>query len=297
MVSDYLLAKPRRAPRIESQRDLTQSFANMQLYYTHPEPVDVSATPIFLGMVRGSRGLRDAELTLSQDGFLPGLPIDLERWVDAQAGDDVGATTMDLVKGGWGYESNFLFLVTDPLLELDAENEHYRLLIEKVTGTVEGTHDTGVSYNPLSMSAMLFGTEMPAASGQYRSDEPSDMMAPSDTVGFADEGRAVPVDVSNTPIHIGKVRIFWGSAETRVSSPYAVRLEGMTAAITDPGSGEIARLDLAAWLERQKSEPTGLGWNGAISEAAIPFELGGTRHLFVLTDIFFSPLAGQRSRP
>ena len=288
-VSDYLLAKPRQAERDPSKRNPAQDAAGLQLYYTNPQPVDVSATPVYLGEVSGFRPYAATEkaIRFSAPGPLAGEAIELSDWLGGQVSTPDLPDTAAAIAEGWGYEHSFMFLITDPLTEVAPGHV---LLIDKAAGTVErgepGEYDVVWS----DVSGLLFGTAMVPAVDDRTGEPPYQMVNAGDLV-FDTEGSAVPVDVADTPLHLGLVRQYLGARAVELPPPYTGTIEGLDLTITD-GSGATATLDLEAWASIQTGEPFAPDRTHPISQPALPFTLGGRKHLLTLTTAWYEAPAG-----
>lgn len=292
-ISDYLLAKPRQAERDPATRDMTRETAGLQLYYSQKQPVDMSAMPVFLGQVSAFRPRTaiEPEIRLGTPGPLSGEAIELSAWLDAQVQTPQFPDFAAVAEDGWGYESNFMFAVGDPLIALGPE---HTLVVTRAIGSVQrkapDTYDVVWS----DLSGLLFGTEMVPAVDD-RTDAPPYQMVNAGQLVYASEASAVPVDIGATPVHLGGLRQYYGATSIELPPPYSGVVEGLSLTIAD-GSGATAVLDLGAWAASQVGEPFSPGRVHPVSQPVIAFTLSGRAHLLAVNMAAYDAPEGTPSQ-
>lgn len=297
-VSPFLLASPREVPKGQAQRQTTQELGQLLLNYVHPMPVDVSATPILLGTAYANNRHGERRPTLRFDP--PGVEADMRDWIDQQVATDRYASTLEAISADWGYTSHFIHLIEQPRLPVEADGEAYLLVVEKLTSAVLGPLANGLSFAPMNAEALVFAAEMPPLLPE--TPVPSDtFFAGSDIVDYGNRlpelpeaaqscGIEIPcgqrpfylaTDVSDTPVHLGGLYLYFGGHSGDRPGYYEVRVEGMTVVATDRESGEEAVLDLAAWA-RAQGNFDGPAGGRVFKSPKLAFELGGKRHVLVI---------------
>lgn len=292
-ISDYLLAKPRRAFHDPSKRDVAQEFAGVQLFNSRPKPTDVSSTPIFLGEVRGVQRKEATQqlIRFSASGPLAGVAVDLHGWLDAQAQPPNADETWSIIEDDWGYASRFLFLITNPLVSITHSENEYALLVNQASGFVGRKAPSEYISRWRRFSGLLFGAGR-RSSPDGRKDEPPDGFATPGRITFENPGSAVPVDVSATPVHLGLLRKYVGTEHVDIQPPYFARIETMTLHIEDQ-AGNSASIDLANWLRTQTSEYPPPNRQLPISYPSIVFTLDRQRLQIVFSAVKFSAPNGK----
>ncbi|MCP4284800.1 MAG: hypothetical protein GY792_10165 [Gammaproteobacteria bacterium] len=287
-VSDFLLAKPRQAERNPTKRNPDQESAGLQLYYSRPAPIDISSTPIFLGQVQGiqERNSTEKSIKLSALGPLAGVAVDLDEWLDTQANFPIADGIWSAIEDGWGYERNFLFLITRPILPLVESNDRNILLVNKTIGDIHQTTKGDRVVRWERFSGLLFGTEMKPQQDD-RSAERSKITVGPNVVWFLNEGVPVPVDVSDTPIYLGSLRQMYDANGLDLPQPLHADIEAMTLKIADK-QGNVTYLDLSSWIHSQNGEPMASIRPQPISQPTISFELGGRSHRLVISSLSYS---------
>lgn len=289
-VSAELLASPRRVPRVEAQRDRTQESAQLLLNYLHPQPLDLSETPIYLGPLSGWRSNRSSDDTvrLEATGYLADQLLELDPWIEKQASSF--ASTQDFLAEGWGYEPHFLLLIQDPLLWIEHDGGRYRALIDHLSVDVAGSIDGPYSYLPSSLRGILFATSAPVRATPEQRLDPPYMNLNEGRIGYGVEGRAAAVDISATPLHIGELSGVDGTL--RLPSPLEGAIEGLVITLRDPATNQSARLDLTPWLARQTGTAPAPNRLTSISDPVIDFLLGSRRYRLVVETATFNEVSG-----
>lgn len=280
-ISPFLLASPREIPKDEAVHNLDQDWGQLLLNNIYPQPVDVSATPILLGSAHFGGGLGTNSANVSFD-MLPDTEIDLTAWIDRQVINQRFGSTNEAIRDVWGYTSHFIHLISDPDLAVVAGGEPHLLVIEKLSAEVTGSLEEGLAYSVLNAEAVIFASSVPPA----RDKEP---VAPemyvegADVVIYGNENPA-PIDVSATPIHLGRMHLYAGGHSADRPGFYEVSVAGMAVIAEDRASGARAELDMAAWAAGQGNLD---GPPGArpITDPLVRFEMAGKQHVLVVQGI------------
>ena len=289
-ISVDLLASPRRVPRIESQRKRTQAEAQLLLNYLHPQPIDFSETPIYLGRLSGFRSIRSIDETIRLDatGYLGDRLVALDAWIEDQATDPF-ASTQDFLAEGWGYEPQFLMQIDKPLLWVDTEMGDYRALVDHLSVDVSGSIEGPYRYRPSSLEGLLFSRSVPTAANAQQRLGPPYMNLNAGQIGYGVEGRAAPVDISDTPLYLGALRGRGGSLQ--LPAPFEGTIKGLVVTLRDTATGESAGVDLAAWLAGQTGTAPGPSRLSSITEPSIGFRLGQRQYRLVIELATFNEAA------
>lgn len=288
-ISTELLTSPRRVPRIEAQRDMTQQSTQLLLNYLHPKPIDLSETPIYLGPLSGfrSRLSSDETVRLDAEGHLGDRLLMLDAWIEGQAGSAF-PSTQDFLAEGWGYEPRFLMLIQQPLLWIEDEAVRYRVLVDHLSVDVSGSIEGPYLYQPSALSALLFAEAVPTAAAPQQRLDPPYMNLNGGLIGYGVEGRAAAVDISDMPLHLGGLSGHGGSL--RLPAPLEGAIEGLVVTLRDTATGESASIDLAAWLARQTGTAPAPNRLSSITEPSIDFTLGQRGHRLVIEMATFDTL-------
>jgi hypothetical protein len=290
-VSAELLASPRRVPRVEAERNRTQESAQLLLNYLHPQPIDMSETPIYLGPLSGFRSQRSSDVTvrLESGSYLGDKLLVLDPWIESQA-DASFATTQDFLAEGWGYEPHFLLLIQHPLLWIEHDDGRYRALIDHLSVDVAGSIDGPYSYQPSSLRGGLFATSTPVLAIPEQRLDPPYMNLNEGRIGYGVEGRAAAVNISATPLHVGELS---GSDGTfRVPAPLEGTMEGLVITLRDLAANESASIDLTPWLAQQTGTAPAPNRLRSISHPVIDFLLGSRRYRLVVETATFEEVSG-----
>lgn len=294
-ISADLLASPRRVPRVETQRDSTQEAAQLLLNYLHPQPTDLSQTPIYLGPLSGfrSRLSSDKTVRLEPTGYLGDRLLLLDPWIEKQAGASF-ASTQDFLAEGWGYEPHFLLLIQDPLLWIEQDGVRYRALVDHLSVDVSGAIDGPYTYRPSSLRGMLFATSAPVPSTPQQRLDPPYMNLNEGRIGYGVEGRAAAVDISETPLHVGELSGIDGNF--RLPAPLEGAIDGLVITLRDTAADESASIDLAPWLAGQAGTAPASNRLSSISDPVIDFQLGSRHYRLVIEMATFEEVDGRAQR-
>jgi hypothetical protein len=302
-ISPFLLASPREISRNEALRQPAQKGGQLLLSYVHPEPVDVSATPVLLGTVYARNRHGGSKPTLSFEP--PGVEVDMAPWINRQVVTERYASTLDAVTADWGYTSHFVHLIAEPALPIDVDGEAHLLVFEALSAEVRGPLANGLIFTPMNAEAVLFAAKSPA--GPSETPVPSDTSFMSvDMVEYRNQlpelpeasvscgieipcGQRpfyLPVDVSATPIHLGRLHLYYGGHSGDRPGYYEVRVEGMKVMARDRETGEEAVLDFAGWTAEQDNFEGPPGGR-TITAPALTFAMKGKRHVLVVESATF----------
>ena len=180
----------------------------------------------------------------------------------------------------WGYQQFFPYLITDPRVSVEIDGEPGALMVEKVNTDVSKT--AGFTYAPYEVEASFFASTQPAV-------EPA--RPPLDSFFYGGEGtwlayRATPaaVDISETPIHLGRMHLYSDGRSGDKPGYYATVGDGLGFTVRDRAGSEAIRVDLAAWLTANPTEGSA-NYQHYMTDPVVRFILRGKSHALVLESI------------
>ncbi len=274
-ISPYLLASPRE-PLKTKEFYRPSSQAQLLLTYIHPVPVDVSATPFLLG---SSSSVRKGALSTRVTFEYPDVEFDTADWVDRQATGKRYASTSAAIKEFWGYQDMHLHLIREPAIPITIDGSPGLAVIEKLNSWARNPPKGPVRVEPFDVEAVFF-----SASPQ---DRPS-VTAPDITFGDGDAvlfNQGPPaVDVSDTPVYLGRMHLYYPGHSGDKPGYYAVEPEGLGLSLHDRQSSAETRIDLSQWVSSNGVESASIGGH-LMTDPVIGFEFKGKSHALVLESI------------
>lgn len=274
-VSPYLLASPRE-PLKTKEFYRPSSQAQLLLTYIHPVPVDVSAAPFLLG---SSRSGRDGAVGTTVTFEYPGVAVDTADWIDLQAKGERYASTTAAVEEFWGYQHMHLHLIREPAIPTKIGEGRGLAVIEKLNSWARKSTKGVLSIEPFDVEAVFF-----SATTQ---DRPS-VAAQDITFGGGDfvqfDRGPHSVDVSDTPIYLGRMHLYYPGHSGDKPGFYAIEPDGLGLSVHDRLSSAEARIDFSRWASSNGVDSASIGGH-LMTDPVIAFELKGKSHALVLESI------------
>lgn len=290
-VSDYLLAKPRRALCDPNRMVPEDAFRQVLLYHTRPEPIDRSETPFFLGTV-SAQAFQSEELEFDLPGGLRDGPLDWSSWFSRQLQGEVALE--QILSEDWLCAQHFIYSVSAP--EIASESDRSWLLsVESVSAYATRAGDD-IRYEPNLVRGLVFATAAPTTSPRPPSLEPPYLLVQEGDLVFETEGDSVPVDVSDVPFQLGEIFIRFGRTTFPEHLPFDGRLDGLSFILTSRSTGAAATVDLGQWLDRQEGVGPAPDRARPISHPVLDFELDGRRFRLVVSALDFETVDDQTPR-
>lgn len=287
-VSEYMLAKPRRASCDPNHLYPEDALRQVLLYRTHPQPVDRSETPFFLGEVSAQARISDSLDFDLPGGLVDAAGLDWGEWIPRQM---QGTLELEqIVSEDWLCASHFTYLISAP--DLAPASSTWLLSVESISALATRAGDE-ISYDMKDASGLLFSKAAPAIPPRPPSPEPPYLSVQPDQLVFLSEGDSTPVDISATPILLGPLSFNVGQAQSSGSLPFNARVEGLSLVVSSQSSAATATLDLAEWLARQRGAAPAPDRARPISDPSIDFELDGRAYRLVLRSAWFEAEGGS----
>jgi hypothetical protein len=276
-ISPYLRASPREPLKDEARRNPRQATGQLLLSYLHPVPVDMSATPYFVGSSsshpRQPGTLVNFEMT--------GASVEIGNWLDRQARSERYPSTTAALQEFWGYTSFFPHLVTDPRLAIEVDGKYGAVIIEKVNTEVRKVADD-FTYTPFDVQVAFFTATQP--DGPPPPDPPHSFSYDGEGTMLRYGRSGVAVNISATPIHLGRMHLYSGGVSGDKPGYCATAGDSLGFTVEDRASEEAVRIDLAPWLAANPI--TGPAGNEQLmTDPVVTFEFAGKQHALVLEGI------------
>ena len=287
-VSEYMLAKPRRALCDPNHLYPEDAFRQVLLYHTHRKPIDRSETPFFLGEVSAqARGSEPLSFDLP-GGLVGAAGLDWSGWIPRQM---QGALELEqIVSEDWLCASHFIYLISSPDIAQEA-SATWLLSVEHISAFATRAGDE-ISYDMRAASGLLFSKAAPTIPPRPPSREPPYLSVQPDQLFFETEGDPTPVDIGATPVLLGPLSFNFGQAQSADTLPFSARVERLSLVVSSQSSAATATLDLAAWLARQQGVAPAPDRARPISDPSIDFELDGKAYRLVLSSAWFETDGG-----
>lgn len=290
-VSDYLLAKPRRAlcdPNVIYPEDARRQVL---LYHTRPKPIDRSETPFFLGYV-SAQTFQSEELDLDLPAGLEGdAGLNWSEWIPRQVQGELALE--QIVSEDWSCASHFTYLISAP--DIGPQHPSPWLLSVETVSAYAARAAGEISYAPNRVSALVFSKSAPAVPPRPPSLEPPYLSVREGDLVFETEGDATPVNIGDVPIQLGQIFIGFGQTKFPEHLPIDGRIDGLLLSLTSRSTGASATADLGVWLERQTGVAPAPDRARPISDPSLDFELDGRRFRLVLSAADFEVANGNVS--
>ncbi len=275
-ISEASRAKPRRSERIPEERNSDQTDATVRFAAPRPQPVDISETPILLGLTSANMALAPTNglPTLDAEGPLPGVQVDPTNWFENQVIPSTGVTVAEDLNDGWGYQDRFFYEVSSPLLQFTDDEHQLAMLVNTARGRVDLLWNGNKLHTWDSLSGTLLSSTVP--------EEPLRPFLPKIHPPVAT--LYGPVDLSSTPIYLGDVIAYSAGKPIEGPEPYRLTTSKDIVEIRDEHENS-AQISVSNIIDRAELLPN-------LNENALPtevyrFYLGKRLHSLVVANLGF----------
>ena len=273
-ISEASRAKPRRSERVPEERNLDQTDATVRFATPRPKPVDISETPILIGLTSANMALSPTSdlPTLDEEGPLPGVQVDPSGWFGDQRIPSTGVAVARDLEEGWGYENRFFYEVSSPLLNIADDDHHLAMLVDMARARVDLLWNSKKAYGWDSISGVLLSSDIPETQTRpfFARVHP-----PVATLHG-------PVDASTTPIYLGGVVAYAAGEPIEGPAPYSFSATESSLRIED-GTGNYAMISVSNIIADMELLPS-------LDRHALPTEvyrffLGKRLHALVVSNL------------
>lgn len=273
-VSEASRAKPRRSERIPEERNIEQTDASVRFAAPRPQPVDISETPILLGLTSANMASAPTSAlpTLDEEGPFPGVEVDPSAWFDDQVIPSTRIAVARDLDEGWGYQDRFFYEVSSPLLKISDDENHLAMLVDTARARIELLWNSNKAYSWDSVSGVLLSSNIPETQTKPFFAR---VYPPVATLHG-------PVDVSTTPIYLGGVVAYAAGQPIEGPAPYSVSANNSSLRIED-GTGNYAIISVSNIIADMELLPS-LDRH-ALTTEVYRFFLGKRLHTLVVSNL------------